>query len=52
MTNKRNIPWNKGIKTNKPAHNSLNMDKNELYDLYINQELSTVKICQLGSREM
>lgn len=47
MANKGNVPWNKGIKTNKPAYNSLSLDKDELYDLYIDQELSTTDIAKL-----
>lgn len=47
MAKKGQIPWNKGIKTNKPAHNSLNIDRDELYDLYINQGLSTTDIAKI-----
>lgn len=47
MAKKGHIPWNKGIKTNKIAHNSLNLNKDELYDLYINQGLSTPDIAEI-----
>ena len=33
MAKKGNIPWNKGIKTNTHSHNSLCLDKDELYGL-------------------
>lgn len=47
MAKKGSIPWNKGIKTNKIAHNSLNLNKDELYNLYINQGLSTTDIAKI-----
>ena len=47
MAKKGNIPWNKGIKTNTHSHNSLCLDKDELYDLYITQGLSTTDIATL-----
>lgn len=47
MAHKGHIPYNKGIKTNRPAINSLNLDKDELYDLYVNQGLSTTDISKI-----
>ena len=44
MTNEKRVPWNKGIKPNKPSVNSLCLDKDELYDLYVVKGLSTVNI--------
>lgn len=46
MARKGTIPWNKGIKTNKSTYNSLNLNKEELNDLYWNQELSSTKIAK------
>lgn len=40
-------PWNKGVKINKPSNNSLNIPKDELYDLYINQKLTSNEIAQI-----
>lgn len=47
MAKKGHKPWNKGLKTNKPAHNRLNIDEDELYDLYINQGLSSNDIAKI-----
>lgn len=47
MANKGNIPWNKGIKTNQQSHNRLNISRDELYDLYVNQELSSTDIAKI-----
>ena len=44
MAKKGTTPWNKGIKTGKPSWNTIQIDKDTLYDLYINQELSTPEI--------
>lgn len=44
MENNKRIPWNKGIKTNSPAHNSLQLDKDILYDMYINKLMTSEEI--------
>ena len=40
--NQKRIPWNKNLKTNKPAHNRINIDKDELTDLYLNNKNKVV----------
>lgn len=47
MEIKKRIPWNKGLKTGLPAHNSLNINKEELYDLYINQNLTSEEVAKI-----
>lgn len=46
MTNKKRVPWNKGIKTNKPALNSLNLNRDTLFNLYIEQGMSSTDIAK------
>lgn len=41
------IPWNKGLKTNKPSINSKNLSKDELYNLYINQMMTSEEIAKI-----
>ena len=47
MKIKKRTAWNKGIKTNKPAANSLNINKEELYDLYVNKLLTSEEVAKV-----
>lgn len=47
MANKGNTPWNKGLKTNQRPHNSLNLNRDELYNLYIEQQLTSKEIAEI-----
>lgn len=47
--NQKRIPWNKNLKTNKPAHNRINIDKDELTDLYLNKQLTSQELANYYS---
>lgn len=47
IVEEKRIPWNKGIKTNQPSYNRINIPKDELYDLYIGKEYTSEEIAKL-----